>query len=364
MSAEGQQHGPASSAAAVAAPREGTASPPGSAVAPVTPPAVPAQAAVTPGGAGGAAAAAAAGAAPAEAPAGAECGAQRAAAAASIWRRASSFMAVAATSPVVQAALCAVEAGDHHPAHEGSGAASLHWTLASMLGLFLKAGYATATEEQLLAALWTLESFGDIWRGPASTVLHGYLQHLHAFCPQARARATRLAEVTSEWPQSFHDMKRGMAAVQMDLLKRLDWRVRLSYEAELLPCHSLLFELAPATRAAVQAWQAGAPGTARQQEALHALLALLSPQEGWAVRMNQLVSGVWAQARRSAAAAAAAATAAQAQQLRSAASAPASPAPAIDAVAAASSISSGASSRDSAASDGGSPSPAKRRRRG
>lgn len=44
-----------------------------------------------------------------------------------------------------------------------------------------------ASEECLLAALWTLEAFGDIWRGPATTALHDYLQPLHAFSPKVGA---------------------------------------------------------------------------------------------------------------------------------------------------------------------------------
>lgn len=35
-----------------------------------------------------------------------------------------------------------------------------------------------ASEAQLLSLLWTLESWGDVWRGPCTTVLQSYLQHL------------------------------------------------------------------------------------------------------------------------------------------------------------------------------------------
>ena len=144
-----------------AALRELTASPPDP-TAPVTPPALPAPAATTPSAATAAAkqqgpdalalpaaalaaastdagAAAALGAAAEQVATAAE--AKCAASLASMWRRASRFMQAAARSPVVQSALCAVEAGGRHPQHDGSGMHGLDWTLAAMLALHLRAGY-------------------------------------------------------------------------------------------------------------------------------------------------------------------------------------------------------------------------------
>ena len=72
------------------------------------------------------------------------------------------------------------------------------------------------------------------------------------------------------------------------------------YNEELLPCHNLLFNLAPATRAALEAAAATAtlPSQQQPEQQLATLLSGLSPQEGWASRMHQLTAGVRAQARR------------------------------------------------------------------
>lgn len=219
-----------------------------------------------------------------------------------------------------------------------------------MLALFLKAGYRKATEDRLLACLWTLESFGDIWRGPATTVLHDYLQHLHAFCPK------RLAQVTAAWPASFSEMKREMTDAQMDLLKRLDWRVRLSHEKELGPCHSLLFQLSPAAHAVLLVHKQQVVGGACGGAAVDALLMQLGPQEGWAVRMNHLVSAVWTQAQRAASADAPDAKAAESSSSGSCTSTTQG----ATAVAAASARAAGAAAAEAAAD--GEPSPAKRQR--
>lgn len=75
-----------------------------------------------------------------------------------------------------------------------------------------------------------------------------------------------------------------------------------SFEAELAPCHNLLFRLSPATRVALLACEREATCTgADGGAALTALLAEMSPQEAWAVRLNQLVSAVWVQAQHAAA---------------------------------------------------------------
>ena len=46
-----------------------------------------------------------------------------------------------------------------------------------------------ASEPQLLALLWTLESWDNVWRSPCTAVLHSYLRHLAAFDREVRAPA-------------------------------------------------------------------------------------------------------------------------------------------------------------------------------
>lgn len=71
--------------------------------------------------------------------------------------------------------------------------------------------------------------------------------------------------------------------LQMDLLQRTGWRVRLDLAADVLPCHALLFSPELLGNA-----QLG-PG---QQQAQHALpLAGAAPQE-WAAGMRRLCAAI------------------------------------------------------------------------
>lgn len=45
---------------------------------------------------------------------------------------------------------------------------------------------AAATETDLLALLWTLESWGNVWRGPCTAALQSYLRNLTEFDRQVR----------------------------------------------------------------------------------------------------------------------------------------------------------------------------------
>lgn len=117
-----------------------------------------------------------------------------------------------------------------------------------------------------------LESLGDHERSSATTCLSDYLAHLAAFSPLVRCCAAlrlcwlsvhglpsfpcstgptwlihlvipttslyhpptppsptpqALLTLTSDWPPSFCRMHALMAAAQLDLLQRLDWRLRL-----------------------------------------------------------------------------------------------------------------------------------------
>lgn len=145
-----KEAGRTAAAAAVLLDRAVTASPSGPAPLPDTPPALPSLAPASPSAGVGEVltpCAAAVTAAVADAQAAAAAAACRTAAMAGVWRRAAAFMNATVRSPVVQAALCALEAGSLHPAPCCTDSAnpgvepSLHWTLAAMLALFLKAGY-------------------------------------------------------------------------------------------------------------------------------------------------------------------------------------------------------------------------------
>lgn len=170
------------------------------------------------------------------------------------WSRVRSFVEAASRSPLLHSALASLEAGGTHPSVSADADRhGMHWSLAGMLGLFLRAGYTAASEELLLALLWTLESWGNVWRSSASTVLHDYILFLACFDKE------RVVSMANAWPESFHVVRKGMCLQQMDLLKRLDWRIRLDLSAEVLPCRHLLFGLAegsgaPAWRASGGAW--------------------------------------------------------------------------------------------------------------
>lgn len=158
-------------------------------------------------------------------------------AAAELLARAERFAATVLRSRLLQSALLALEAAGSHPILDGehSCAAGLEWTLAQLFALHAKAGYATgerrgghsavqhvqratmpallldpapllpactlrcigtlppqflpsppltplptraATEPQLMAALWTLEAWGDAERSSCSGVLYSYLEGL------------------------------------------------------------------------------------------------------------------------------------------------------------------------------------------
>lgn len=208
---------------------------------PITPSAAPSHAATSPLLAASAAAPAPAEAAAAAPLTAADAAAQRAASAAALWRRIQSFMQCVSGSPLIQSALLSLQLSGAFPAAAEAGLAAeqgLEWTLSQMLSFHLKSGLAEATEQSLLASLWLLESFESVWRSPATVCLNDYLKHLALFSQEA------VIAITSDWKNSFRALRAGVVAAQSDLLKRLDWRVRLDVESEIKPCSRLLFQLA------------------------------------------------------------------------------------------------------------------------
>jgi hypothetical protein len=174
-------------------------------------------------------------------PAAADAAAQRAATAAALWHRIQSFMHCVSDSPLVQSALLSLQLSGAFPAAAEealSAERGLEWTLSQMLSFHLKAGWAEATEHSLLASLWLLESWESVWRSPATVCLNDYLKHLALFSQEA------VIAITADWKNSFRALRAGVVAAQSDLLKRLDWHIRLDVESEIKPCSRLLFQMA------------------------------------------------------------------------------------------------------------------------
>ncbi|KAL4421894.1 hypothetical protein ABPG77_003696 [Micractinium sp. CCAP 211/92] len=150
--------------------------------------------------------------------------------------------AASRTSPLVQSALLSLElSATHPPAAEdatlpGAGAtASLEWTLAQLLALHVKAGCVQASESSLLAALWVLESAHSSDRSMATVCLDSYLKLLAMFSEELVLR------ITANWPASFRKLRSLLVEAQGELLRRLDWRVRINFELEAAPCRRWLF---------------------------------------------------------------------------------------------------------------------------
>lgn len=161
--------------------------------------------------------------------------AQRAARVEVVWQRSTSFMQSLVASPLIMSALLSLEAKGSHPQDGKDGERNLVWTISSMLALHLRAGYAQATENILLAELWTLEAWDDVWRSPSSTVLPDYVKYL-GFFDKSAAQAWEL-----DYDDRLRALKKAAAEAQVNLLKRLDWRVRLHFDDWINPCHDLLF---------------------------------------------------------------------------------------------------------------------------
>jgi hypothetical protein len=167
------------------------------------------------------------------------------------------FVAAAAASPILASGLAALDAGGTHP--QGAPAprgCPLRWTLASMLALHLRSARPGADEPALLAALWTLESWWDAWRSPATTVLGDYVRHMAAF---DHARAVRMS---ASWRAEFVELRAAVVGAQRALLAGVRWRLTLDPAGDVLPCYAALFGAAAAAVAAtLQAQPAGAAAT-------------------------------------------------------------------------------------------------------
>ncbi|KAL4419377.1 hypothetical protein ABPG77_002904 [Micractinium sp. CCAP 211/92] len=161
-----------------------------------------------------------------------------------------SFVRCVEAAPLLQSALLWMELNDRHPlpegAHKGPAARGrdLQLTLAQLLALHLRSGTPKATEASLLASLWVLESAQSCHRSPATVCLASYVKYLGLLAPQLVER------LTADWPAAFAQLRERLVAAQAELLSRLGWRVRLDYQADVLPCAVLLFGPPPAACAA------------------------------------------------------------------------------------------------------------------
>jgi hypothetical protein len=234
-------------------------------------------------------------------------GAARARRAAAIWRAAQAFLEAAAASPMLLSALTWVDAAGVHPAaDERTGARGLRWTLAALLALHLRTEGGTGaapSEEALLAALWTLESFDDLARSTATPTLGDYLRHLAAY------DAARAAGMAAQWCDAFTALRGRVAGAQRALLAACGWRVRLGWARDLLPCYAVLFG-APSgfgAGAAAGAAGAGAPRAAEAEARAHAEAAAAAASvaahapggpEAWRAHAQALCASVWAQSAR------------------------------------------------------------------
>lgn len=153
-----------------------------------------------------------------------------------------SFVRCVAHSALVQSALLSLElSATHPPAAEdaslpgATATSSLEWTLAQLLALHVKAGCTHASESSLLAALWVLESVHSSDRSLATVCLDSYLKLLAMFSEELVVR------ITANWPASFRKLRSLLVEAQGELLRRLDWRVRIDYAGEATPCRRWLF---------------------------------------------------------------------------------------------------------------------------
>lgn len=148
-----------------------------------------------------------------------------------------SFVRCLAGSAVLPSALLIIEVTKQHPpvALGSSSPAGLEWTVSQMLALFLRTGEKAADEVSLLAALWLLESAHNSRFTFATDVLSRYVKLIGIFFPEA-ARA-----LCSNWPAAYQGMRAELVQAQAQLLARLNWRVHLTLETDVEPCHRLLF---------------------------------------------------------------------------------------------------------------------------
>jgi len=228
------------------------------------------------------------------------------------WRRVQHFITVCTHSPLIASALAALDVTGHpfvgdqqaSPANDGD---SLRWTLSAMLALFLRSNAPTVREEGLLAILWTMESWSDARRSPATLVLGDYIKHLAAFDPD------RADSMSATWNASFCALRAAVVEAQIQLLKNLEWNVRLS-DGDILHCHKLLFGASPqknkaaegstaavavaAAAAAAEAWSAAAAAVAAASERSR---VWRDPSGACADQVNALCACVAAQSSRIAA---------------------------------------------------------------
>jgi len=180
-------------------------------------------------------------------------------------------------------------------------AQDLRWTISSMLALFLRSGRAAASECDLLALLWMLESWVDAHRSSATSVLGDYIRYLAAFDP------SRAGAMTAEWETAFTRLRVEVVAAQLSLLRNVGWSLRLTAPA-VTQCYHLLFgEVTPHaavfpvifsyTKEGSSSLSVAAAAAQAEAEA-HAAAAATTVGNGCVYRMNVFCGSVWSRAAR------------------------------------------------------------------
>lgn len=147
------------------------------------------------------------------------------------------FVATATSSPMLLSALTAIDAAEAHPLSGQQATTSrggLRWTLASLLALYIRTGRTTLDHEDLLAMLWTMESWADARRSPATTVLGDYVRHIAAF-DNDLARSMCVS-----WEDSFVALRKKVVDCQRAFLADVQWKVGLD-DNEILSAYQVLF---------------------------------------------------------------------------------------------------------------------------
>jgi hypothetical protein len=93
--------------------------------------------------------------------------------------------------------------------------------VAMLLALHRRSSRHDITEHDMLAMLWTLESFEDASRTSATQVLGDYVQYLAVFDVQ------RTEQMRQNWAPAFKHLRSTVTTAQAVFLKAIDWRVRV-----------------------------------------------------------------------------------------------------------------------------------------
>jgi hypothetical protein len=208
-----------------------------------------------------------------------------------------SFKRVLEGSFLVKSTLAYLEAGDAALVDDESGASGLQWTTAAALALHIKATLLSgktfhATVPSVLASLWILQSTANSDHSSLTPLLPKYLQHMCAFDLKAGTA------FLGQWAANYTALHKTIVAAQLELLQAVDWRSRVTFAKDVLPCFLTLFvgesdgwvptlEEAPAAAAAAEMRAFCAASAAREG-------GLASPgRSKWVLQCVGVCSDVW-----------------------------------------------------------------------